>query len=282
MISGAGGFLGKNLVKKLVAAGQQVACFYRDNKKNGSSSLISYYQYGDSYKKVVRAITDFSPDVVIHTAAVYDPFLVDDLIGCNITLPLKMLEACKNVGNVHFIYMGSYWQFGEAGTNNIPIDLYSASKLAFESMVDYYAIRKSVFSTELVLYGMYGENDARHKLLDQLIYAAQNNLSLDLTKGEQYLNLLHVDDVSNAVIMVSKMLPKDIYHQKYCVSSENEYTIKELVNKIEQYSRNKLNVNWGAMPYRENEIFVPLYLYDSIPGWQETYMLDGYIVNYFK
>jgi hypothetical protein len=44
-------------------------------------------------------------------------------------------------------------------------------------------------------------------------------------------------------------------------------SLRELVNKYEQKHNLHINVEWGALPYREREVMLP-YKGNVLPGWK--------------
>ena len=59
------------------------------------------------------------------------------------------------------------------------------------------------------------------------------------------------------------MLDNKIKNNQIYTLENKRYTLKELASLFEKYSGLKLNIKWGAKPYRENEIFNPISAKDS-------------------
>ena len=80
-------------------------------------------------------------DVVFHLAAAvitnHTPDQVAVLVQSNIQFGTEILEAMKQSGIKLIVSTGSYWQNYNSDSYN-PVDLYAATKEAFEKIVQYY------------------------------------------------------------------------------------------------------------------------------------------------
>ena len=256
LIFGGTGYIGTMLSRFLVNQNYVVGNVSRtESKVNG---VVNYSIKCDVYS----TLDSFKPDKIIYLAACFD----------NIKTPLKILNIIENIDGLEFIYTGSYWQFGDKSKPNIPIDLYSTSKKAMSNFLEYYNEYTNVRCKDIVLYGSYGESDTRGKLLDYLLSSAINNEKVNLTKGEQSLNLVSVTDIC--------LVLKDIIDGKYesnklqLMSSRN-YTPKDLVALISQYA--PIDVVFGTVPYRKVELMKP----NTLNGY-ETVMIEDKIQSYIS
>lgn len=279
LITGITGFVGSQLAEKLTNEGCIIAGLVRPNKKNENKLL---YSYDRTFLSVKNAVDTFKPDVIIHLATTYtdnDSDAIDSLASTNISLPLFLFEATKH-SSVKIICAGSYWQFGNQ-ENDSPIDIYSASKTAAERLVEYYALKEKRQAIFLYFYGIYGIHDKRGKILDYILQSIVENKKLELSPGEQKLNLVHINDVINAlqiIIYDDTLLPGKLH--RFGVYSESSYTLKEIISICQSYSSSHVNVEFGAIPYRERELMEPQYPYPNVPGWNEKIILKDFIKNF--
>jgi len=260
LIYGGSSYLGKHLSQKLLSSGHRIA---HVDRKNRSIEKVEYF---DSKTELISAIDSFQPSIIFYLSASYDNNNIQENINVNITTPLTILEKIKNKSNIEFLYTTSYWQLGNKNVN-IPIDLYSTAKKSMSEFLCFYNQYNTIRCKEILLYGIYGNRP--EKLLDNLLDKANNKQCIELTDGQQKLNLVHIDAVCQAVI--DHVLP--CKQHKFTIHSSKEYSPREIVSLINLEI--ELQVKWGAKAYREVELMQPTYsneyqkiiIKDSLPAY---------------
>lgn len=246
LIYGGTGYIGSKLAEYLVEHGHDIGNVSRRKLEIENVDSFSITEDSNSI------IDKFKPDKVIYLSACFDNNDIEGIVDINVAKPLEVLQCLESLKNIEFIYIGTYWQFGDSNAPNIPIDLYSASKKAMVSFLDYYNQYTELSCKEVVLYGTYGESDERGKLLDYLLDSVTNNKAVNLTEGNQLLNLVHVDDVCKKIISTLS----DTTNKKFQILSNKNYTPRGLVNIINTLK--EIDVNFGVIPYRKVELMTPV------------------------
>lgn len=217
-----------------------------------------------------------APDVVFHLATYYttvhSPAEIDALISANITFGTKLLDAMAQHGIQNFVYARSSWQYYR-GDAYEPVNLYAASKEAFDAMVRFYESAHDLHSIRLTLFDTYGEHDRRNKLLAVLPTLAAQGKRLALSEGEQYVDFVHVKDAARAFLLAGQYLAEGHIERcgNYAVSSGHAIMLKELVRRYELLLGVKFPVDWGAKPYRAREVMMPWRGGRILPGWERMY-----------
>ena len=260
-ITGANGFLGSNLVKHFLDTGHKVIAVIRaggsqENLSNLNCMVIEYDESISSLQKHLNANT-----TVIHTAAYYVAEHKEEdvaiLGSSNIQYGLNLLEAMRLSGAKKIINIGTTWQ-GYEGQDRRPVNLYAATKQAFEDFIAYYCDAEGFSSISLRLNDTYGEEDKRMKLVKLLINSGITQTTLNMSPGEQRVNLTHISDVCNAISISVKKLPKENDLKIYNLINKDEYSLKDLVQIIEGELKINIPVNFGAREYREREVMEPM------------------------
>jgi nucleoside-diphosphate-sugar epimerase len=274
ILTGVTGFIGNHLARTLIRNGIQVFAIVRtgsDIKRIPDGSIV--YEHDGSTSSLITIVSDIKPDIVIHLASCFiarhTPDNIDNLVDSNLKFGLQLLEAMSYVGCHNLINTGTGWQHFENREND-PVCLYAATKTAFESLIEYYVRVKSFSVITLKLHDTYGTDDTRGKLINLLLSAASTGSELDLSPGEQKIDLVYVDDVVNAYIKAMECfneIPPGSHH-RYMVTSGAPMSIKEMVLVIEEATGRKVHANWGARDYRDREVFVPSNFYPSVPHWE--------------
>lgn len=284
LITGATGFVGGHLVRRLVRDGWQVHILSRSGSRLSDApefTQVTNHVHDGSTEGMVHCVAQAKPDVVYHLASL---FLsqhatkdVDSLIQSNVLFGNQLLEAMK-VNEVNcMINTGTSWQHYNNEDYN-PVCLYAATKQAFESILEYYVQACDIKVITLKLFDTYGPDDPRPKLFHLLNKAATNGEPLNMSLGEQLIDLVHIDDVIEAYLIAAQRLQDGnvTQHETYAVSSGNPIPLKELVQQYAVVSGQTIAVNWGARPYRYREVMVPWCHFQSIEKWHpNTTLRDG-------
>ena len=285
VITGATGYIGSNLLNYLLPKGWDISIIAQP--KFGYENIIDQreririMEYDGDIHTLISFFKEQNPDVVFHLASAnifdYTPEQVDVLIQSNILFGTQVLEAMKYATTRLLINTGTYWQSYHSDTYN-PVDLYAATKEAFEKIIQYYVDAHGFRIITLRLFDVYGENDKRPKLLNQLRRIAETGESLDVSPGEQYLDMVHILDVCSAYLRAYELLSTDtkIKNKIYGVYSGNRIMLKDMINQFQEVLAQPLNVNFGGKKYKKREIMMPTNNYEKLPNWKvEISLMDG-------
>lgn len=289
VVTGATGFVGSNLVRFLLKKNFKIYVILRTDSDIANltdvKEEIEIFRYDNEINNLIDFITVVKPVTVFHLAsnfiAEHQPHQIDSLIQSNITFGLHLLEAMKVSGVKQLINTGTSWQHYNNEDYN-PVCLYAATKQAFESLIEYYVQAEGFKVITLKLFDTYGETDTRPKLINLLNKFADETIELNMSPGEQFLNLVHIDDVCEAFYVGSKLIDTEDYcgNNYFAVSSEKNYKLKEVIELFEKVSRKKIKVIWGGKPYRKREV---MSVWDNglrLPNWQPSISLEEGLSRY--
>lgn len=292
LITGATGFLGRNLCKKLIENNYQIIIIARE-----SSNLDFFEQYKSNIKAIFKinnnnfAIIDniiakFRPDITYYLVSAFDKGKtyeeVLNLINTNIIFGTELLRCLVKYDCKNFINIGTYWQHYKNQEYN-PVNLYAATKQAFQDIIKYYQEAEQLCSITLKIYDTYGRGDYRNKIINILKKSLKENKELNMSGGEQYLNLIHIDDVIEAILITTQKIydKNKLYCGKsFFLSSNKLIKLKDLIKLIEKINGKKLNIKLGALSYRKREIMLP-YIGEVLPGWYPKIKLEDGLRDFF-
>ena len=281
LVTGASGYLGSHLARRLLAEGWDVHVLLRPGSDvPASASALTVHRFGGETDDLLRIVQRAAPDVVFHLAANFvaehRPGDVAPLVQANLLFATQLAEAMRVNGVRMLVNTGTAWQhYGDRDYD--PVNLYAATKQAFEAILAYYVNAHAFRVATLALFDTYGPGDSRPKLMTALWRAARSGERLAMSSGGQLLDLVYVDDVVDAYLAAERALRAAAPGQlHYRVSSGAPLRLTELVAAFEAAAGVRLEVDWGARPDRPREMRVPWAGAAPLPGWQPRVALaDG-------
>ena len=173
VVTGATGFIGSNLVRKLIENEFIVTAIVREKRKaeiifDKIEERMLFYEWDNSISGLADYMQKQKVDCVVHLATKYITQSmaedVDDLVESNITFGMKMLEAMKLAGVRNFINSSTSWQHYQ-NEEYCPVNVYAATKQAFEDVLKYYTSAEGIRAIILEIYDTYGPFDKRNKII---------------------------------------------------------------------------------------------------------------------
>lgn len=275
-MTGATGFVGGHLVRRLVEQGEPVHVVVRPSSDlsvlgDVRDRIVVHVHDGtmDGMRQLVEAA---KPVCVLHLASLFisqhKTADVEPLIASNVAFGTQLLEAMALGGCTRIVNTGTAWQHFEDAAYN-PVDLYAATKQAFEDVLEFFVQARGFSAVTLKLFDTYGPGDRRRKLLRVLSETAQAGGTMEMTDGAQLIDIVHVDDVVDAFLIARDrvMAAEPGLHERFGVSSGAPISLRELVKRFEKARGVTVDARWGVRPYREREVMTPWSHYKTLPGW---------------
>lgn len=284
LITGGTGFVGSHLARRLVRDGWQVhiLAIPKDNTDQieDIAARVTLHSHDGSMEGMSAIMTEATPDVVFHLASLFlsehASADIGRLVGSNVLFGTQLLEAMTVHGVRKIVNTGTSWQ--HYGNNEYaPVNLYAATKQAFEDILQYYVEARGRQAITLKLFDTYGNNDPRPKLFNLLEKIAREGTVLAMSPGEQMIDLVFIDDVVEAFVVAGQRLlseDNDEMHEKYGVSSGQPLSLKALVEAYGRIRGKELSIDWGGRPYRAREVMVTTNLLAVLPGWSPAIPLQ--------
>lgn len=283
LLTGATGFIGMNFILQLHDKYAITALVRKTSNTEKIKSHCEIYCYDENPQSLLQLFQKEHFDGIVHLATLYlanhTPQDIKNLIDSNIRFSCEILESCTINPPIFFINALSYFEYANSKNYN-PANFYSATKHAFYNICKYYANSLPTTFSHLMLYDTYGSNDTRAKIFNIWQKIAKNGEVLEMSKGEQRLDISHIHDVINGYdTLITLCLNKQAINNQIYTLENKRHSLKELAVIFEKYTNSKLNIKWGAKPYRENEIMEPITSKDSsllqrLPTWNPKITLQ--------
>lgn len=268
LVTGATGFLGGALIRRLLDNGHTVAVVQRLQSPD-MDSRCARIEWDGYAPKLVDAIEAWKPQITFHLAthfvSQHQPRDLTSLIDANVTLGTALLEACHNTGST-IVITGSSWQH-VGGSDYQPFSLYAATKQALFDIAVYYK-QVDTDVRELSFFDTYGPSDNRGKLISLLLDAAATGETLETSSGNQLIDLLFVSDAVEALLTAARLPePESMDSGRFVARSGKPLSIRDLVQTIEETINTHIPVRWGVRPDRPNEMLSNWDFASPLPEW---------------
>lgn len=271
LITGAAGFIGYFLAKRLLEEGYRVIGldnmndYYDPRLKEERLRLLEPYDRftfikGDIADK--QAITDifekYRPDIVVNLAAQagvrYSLVNPDAYIQSNIIGFYNILEACRHYPVKHLVYASSSSVYGankkvpfeESDFVDHPVSLYAATKKSNELMAYTYSHLYDIPATGLrffTVYGPLGRPDMAYFGFANKHFAGEpirifNNGDFE---NDLYRDFTYIDDIIEGVYRIMKKPPvgKDP-HKVFNIGNNQPVKLMDFIATLEKAFSNSL------------------------------------------
>ena len=264
LVTGATGFVGANLARRLVREGYEVNLLVRpgytswrldDIRSDVRLRLVSL----EDAEGVASAVAGIRADWIFHLAAhgAYSSQKdIHQMVNTNVLGTINLLQACLHAGFEAFVHSGSSSEYGfkdHAPAENEwlePNSHYAVTKASATQFCSHIARQNGVHVPTLRLYSVYGPYEEPTRLLPTLItFAMAGRLPL-LVDGNVARDFVYVDDVVEAYLMAAQRT--DVARgATYNVGTGVQTSIREVVAIARQIMNITEDPEWGSMPDRE-------------------------------
>jgi UDP-glucose 4-epimerase len=291
LVTGGAGFIGSNLVDKLLEMGHEVVVI-----DNESSECNGEFYWNESAINAKFDIADYTNtrtlydavDVVFHLAAEarIQPAIQNPIraVTTNCVGTCTVLQCAREAGVKRVIYSSTSSAYGrneppciETMTEDC-LNPYSVSKVAGEKLCKMYY---ELYGLETIIFryfNVYGEREPLKghyaPVIGLFLNQEQNKEPLTIVgDGEQRRDFTHVSDVVNANIMVAISNPSaEAFGQVYNVGTGVNYSINELASMI---SNNQINIS--PRPGESRETLADNNRIKNTFGWSPKVSIDTWI-----
>jgi len=244
LVTGAAGFIGFHVTKRLCEAGHDVVGidnlndYYDVNLKLARLAKLEGFTGSNINKNktgnfrfikidltdregIAALFTSENFDRVIHLAAqagvrysIENPMAYAD---SNLVGHLTILEGCRNNNVEHLIYASSSSVYGlnnktpfsTADSVDHPVSLYAATKKSNELMAHSYSHLYDIPTTGLrffTVYGSWGRPDMAPYIFTKKIL--DGNIIDINNNGDMWRDFTHVDDIVEGIVRIADVIPK--------------------------------------------------------------------------
>ncbi|MGA9998163.1 MAG: NAD-dependent epimerase/dehydratase family protein [Pyrinomonadaceae bacterium] len=264
LITGATGFVGANLARRLLRDGQEVHLLVRPvhsvwRIEDVREHVRLHEAALEDSESLARIVGDIRPDWIFHLAAhgAY-PLQTDvrQMVSANITGTMNLVEACLKIGFEAFVNTGSSSEYGfkdHAPSEEEllePNSNYGVTKASATLFCRHTAQKAGVHLPTLRLYSVYGPYEEPTRLMPSLIVKGLRGKLPPLVSPDIARDYVYVDDVSDAYLLAATR-PAEELGAIYNVGTGRQTSLSEVVLVARRAMNIEAEPQWGSMPERQ-------------------------------
>lgn len=262
LITGASGFIGSVLLRRLIEQKQEVHLILRKESRT--------WRIDDLLDKVTIHISDLSnlnelneiiqkvkPDIIYHLAtngAYSSQKDANQIINTNILGTWNLLQACNSINYKLFVNTGSsseygFKKFAMRETDIVePASYYAVTKCAQTLLCSHIAKQENKPIVTIRPFSVYGPYEEPKRFIPTLMKALLLNEEMNLVNPDIARDYIYIDDMVDAYLKIDEL--KNNSGEYFNIGTGIQSTIKETVNIAKKISKKTAKFKWGTMENR--------------------------------
>jgi nucleoside-diphosphate-sugar epimerase/glycosyltransferase involved in cell wall biosynthesis len=291
LVTGASGFVGANLFKKILDVRRDVYAVVRQEKG---------WRLAEIHDERIIAVDLTDPNATGHLIETVKPRTVFDcaaygaysfeeqselIYRTNFSALAQLMERLIEYPISAFVHAGSSSEYGtrSAGPaedeSRDPNSHYAVSKGAASDLLQFLGRHKGVPCVNLRLYSVYGPLEDTSRLIPNLLRQAMAGSLPPLVDPNISRDFVHIDDVCRAFVLAAVKMHPDLYGQSFNIGSGVRTTIGELATLTRALFDVREDPVLGSMEARRWDLtdwYANPIKADSVLGWKaEVTLAEG-------
>jgi nucleoside-diphosphate-sugar epimerase len=292
LVTGAAGFIGSHLTKKLLSEGAKIHIFLKETSnlirlENVLGDLTVWYGDLRDYQAVNYCIKNSRPQIIYHLATFRDVSrnleLIETMIEINVKGALNLMRGVfeERINLDCFINTGSSEEYGDGAVpfdekqREVPVSPYSASKVAVTYFCQMLYKTMGLPIITLRPFLVYGPDQDTDMFIPSLIHHCLERKDFQMTTGDQTREFNYIEDIVDAYLLAAHS-PRAI-GEIINIGNGVEYRIKDIAEKIVDMMGEPIQLLVGALPKRPGEaehFFCDCKKAKNLLGWSPKVGLD--------
>jgi UDP-glucose 4-epimerase len=263
VVTGATGFVGANLARRLLTDGHDVHLIVRPSYASWRIGSIAadvtlHVTDLDDAGRLDRVFQSVKPDCVYHLAA-YGAYPtqkdLDQMVRTNIVGTMNLVQASLKSGCETFVNVGSSSEYGlkpyAANERELPEpnSHYAVTKASATLFCGYTARANKVRIPTLRLYSVYGAYEEPTRLIPTVILRGLDGGLPPLVSPDTSRDFVYIDDVVDACIAAAST-PSIPFDAVYNIGSGVQTSVRDVVETAQKLLPITAKPDWGSMAGR--------------------------------
>ncbi len=277
LVTGASGFLGTHLTRRLAEGGAEVHAVSRSSRAGVNGQRWWQADLAD-YGPVEDLLAAVRPHAVYHLSghvtATPDLDAVLPTFASLVASTVNLLTALTRIGCERLVLLSSLVEPGAEAGSFTPGSPYVAAKCAASA---YGRMFQALYRAPVVVAHLgytYGPGQDRRKLIPQVIAALTRGEAPQLTNGRLRADWTYVDDMIDGLLAVGTAAP--VVGRSVDLGSGTLISVRDVVQRLARLAGGIAEPQFGAIPDRPSEPFRPADAAATfeLMGWRATTPLD--------
>jgi len=266
-VTGASGFVGSNLARRLLTEGYEVHISVREHSdlwrlKDVVKRLHCHPVDLTNERQIKTVIKEVNPELIFHLAniGVYGDVHAPEknVIETNFLGAVNLLNACDQIDYRCFVNTGSSAEYGpkdhpmKEDDDCQPINVYGISKLAATQYCNILAKNNNKPIVTFRIFSPYGPFNHSSRLITYAILNALDNQPLNLANPNSVRDYIYADDVLDLLFLGVDNI-EHCKGQVFNVGGGVQKTVQEVVDNILRLTESTSTLNWNTMSGRSFE-----------------------------
>ncbi|MBC2856157.1 SDR family NAD(P)-dependent oxidoreductase [Cetobacterium sp. 2A] len=266
LITGATGFIGANLARRLLKEDYEVNILTRETSnmwrlKDIYLNLVDWKVDLNEREKLKNIIKKIRPDYIIHLA-IYGgrPNEKDTkkIMESNLQGTINLVDACKEINYKIFINTGSSSEYGKKDKPMREIDIceptniYGIAKVGATLYCNYIANRDNKNIGTLRLFSPFGDYEDKGRLFPDIIVNALKNKDIELANPNSVRDFISIQETIDLYLKIIKEnlnIKGEIFN---CAYGE-QHSVEYVANKIIEITNTASKLKFGAILGRDSD-----------------------------
>lgn len=268
LVTGATGFIGSHLVKRLLKEGVETHVLLRNDShlfriQDIIGSLTVWQGDIRDYRSICFCVKNSKPQIIFHLATLRnverDLELVNPMIDINIKGTVNLLKAVidEKIAIGCFVNTGTCEEYGDGAVpfyesqREIPVSPYSASKVAATYLCQMVFKTTGLPIITLRPFLTYGPYQDTGMLIPSIIHHCIAGVDFPMTEGNQTREFNYIDDVVEGYMLAATC--KNAVGEIINIGSGVEYRVADVAEKIIKIINTPIKLLKGVLSKRPGE-----------------------------